>query len=59
MTYQLVLIRWLGPILAVAFGLALALAVVSGSHPGGFAGHGVLATGATAGGPGQPPHPNI
>ena len=51
MTYKWVLPRLLGLILAVVFGLVLALAVVSASHFGGFAGPGVMATGSPAGGP--------
>jgi hypothetical protein len=59
MTHQWMGTRLLGLILAAVFGLVLALAVVSGSHLGGLAGHSVMATGATAGGPGPPPHPNV
>ncbi|HET7016063.1 MAG TPA: hypothetical protein VFI65_19230 [Streptosporangiaceae bacterium] len=51
--------RLLGLILVTLLGLVLALAVVSGSHPGRIGGPGVLATGTASGGPVQPPHPNV
>ena len=59
MTYRPMLTRLFGLILAAVFGLLLALAVVSGSHLGGSAGPGALATGSPAGGPAPPPHPNV
>jgi hypothetical protein len=59
MIAQPALARLLGLFLAAVFGLILALAVVAGGSPVGFASHGVLATGTTAGGPSPPPHPNV
>jgi hypothetical protein len=53
------LTRLLWLILAAVLGLALALAIAGGNQLGGFAGHGVLATGSTVGGPSPPPHPNV
>jgi len=58
-SYQWRLSRLLWLILATVLGLVLALAVAGGNQLGGFAGHGVLAGGATSGGPSPPPHPNV
>jgi hypothetical protein len=51
------MLLWL--ILAAVLGLVLTLAIAGGNELGGFAGHGVLAGGATSGGPSPPPHPNV
>jgi len=59
LSYQWRLTRLLWLILAAVLGLVLALAIAGGSQLGGFAGHSVLAGGATRGGPSPPPHPNV
>jgi hypothetical protein len=59
LSYQWSLARLPWRILAAVLGLVLALSITGGSQLGGFAGHGVLAGGATSGGPSPPPHPNV